>query len=205
MQIAATFLGRALPIASAVLGITSGIGVFIPEFAVIALPGLILGAIAMFRKDGHIFARAGILASCSFMVLTAIVQVVQFHQESPSGFERVSFANVTAATGDGLAHFSGKRICLKGYASPQKSMDVASFALSADGSGAMPEDFVLVELQPGETWHWDAGGIAVSGILIQDPNSGVDQTHFKFRLVQSSVRRSMSILGLAYRARRNGC
>jgi len=200
-----------LALLSAALGITTVLGLLAPEFATIALPGIAVGfaALAAIRKyelSGRLFAKVGITTAVVFAIITPVWHVARFNTEALPGHERLDFASLATAKDQGLGHFLGKKVCLKGYTLPSnRPIDVTAFLMTPDGITRKPETAVPVQLTSGDAWHWHSGAVAVSGTLVHNPDVNSDPKSPKFLLQQSSVRNSKTNFDLANRVPGDGC
>lgn len=111
-----------LAVTSALLGCAGLLGLFAPEFALIALLGVGTGLAAIlgirkYRLSGDHFAKAGIALSLFFALLTPVWHVTRFNSEALPGYERIEFSSLVTAD-QNLDRLVGKNVCLKGYAIP---------------------------------------------------------------------------------------
>jgi hypothetical protein len=199
-----------LAIVSALLGCAGLLGLFAPEFAMLALSGIATGLAAGFRirkyrLSGIRLARIGIALSLIFALLTPVWHVTRFNSEALPGHERIDFSSLDTANDQHLEQLVGKKVCLKGYAIPNRLLAMDTFLLSVDGSTKKSEKAVMVELPAGTTWNWQENAIAVSGCLFRVSTNNQDSEIPKYVFRASSVRTSKTRFGLAQRAPWNGC
>src|SRR5262249_23654197 len=142
----------------------------VPALIVSALIGMIAGGIAIneIRKYGHLgqpYAMFGFLTSLLIAMTALPVQVALFYLELPADHVRVDFAEFTKARNSGLDKYLGRKIYLKGYAYPQRNLEIDRFVLTATGNPNDFEAMIVVEMPEGETWRYDGDGLAVAGEL----------------------------------------
>lgn len=198
-----------LAVASGLLGCGGSLGLFAPEFALLALPGIATGLIAIseirkLRLSGDRFAKAGIALSLFFALLTPVWHVTRFNSEALPGHERIDFSSLVTDD-QNLDRLVGKNVCLKGYAIPGHLRAMNRFPLSMDGSTKKLEKIVGVELPAGTTWDWQVEAIAVSGSLVRVPTDQQIPYAPKCILRARVVRPSKTRIDLAQRAPWEGC
>lgn len=197
-------------IVSAIVGVLSLLGLFVPELASIGLVGLATGLSALwqirrYEQSGARFAVAGVITSVAFIALIPIWHVSQFHAESPPGYARLDFSSLAKSKQSSLQKFAGEMVCLKGYTLvPERFCAMREFVLTTDGDDRHASSGVIVELAAGETYEWETTGLAVSGRLIPNPDAISDASRPRYRLVESTARPVRTRFGLAQRVHR-GC
>ena len=126
-----------------------------------------------------------------------------YRNESPPGYRRVHFDAVSRDDSPGLEVFGGQRICLKGYAYPEKQTSgLKGFLFTPDGEPRLKGRRVGVLMPDGESWDYRSGPIAVSGVLV--PNEGPQGNDPPFLLKESVIRPSRTSFDLVPLTRR-GC
>jgi hypothetical protein len=197
-------------VVSAIAGGFTGIGLLAPPFAVFASAGVILGLIARrsirrYEMAGRRLAKAGIASSLIFALLTPALLILQIRLETPAGYTRLDFYDLTKNSAEGLAEYVGQAICLKGFTHyPGDSKPRGTLLFSYDGDDMPQASIVTVELPPGETREWDHEALSISGTLERNPEATIDPSQPKFVLKQAIVRHCSTPYLLAGRSRR-GC
>ncbi|MSQ97653.1 MAG: hypothetical protein EXR98_24315 [Gemmataceae bacterium] len=200
-----------LAVISAICGITTSLGLLVPELAVVAAAGIVTGiaAIHVIRKYelcGIRLARLGVITSVVFAMATPVWHVARFNSESLPGFARLDFARLTKPDTPTLDQFVGEEICLKGYALVPNSMRATDhFLFSADGDSRKAETAVIVDLGPDQNWKWRGEPLAISGRLVSNPAALTDEALPKFVLTLVTVRPSRTRFGLTSRVPGVGC
>lgn len=185
---------------------------------------LALRTIRRYELRGARVAIAGITLSLAFGTAAPLCQWARvraeralFDSESEAGYERLNFARLARDPGfdlfaamtqssysgksQSLEDFVGRRICLKGY----PAFDVYHgpslvdrFTFSPDGRSGGVHRTVAVQLETAsEMQSLFVHPLAVSGILVRNPQAEADQTAPRFLLKFPGVRRSRTPRGLA--------
>lgn len=204
--------------------------------AAMVLGILAIGETWKYSHLGRGMARWGVSLPCLFAVVAIGIGYAQewamlkkFQSESSPGYLRVDFEaavrpkpketssenDVVYEVGgkprkpesslplDGLKPYVGKRICLKGYSGPNSSGRLwGSFLLTADGRGG--DGAVVVNL--GSTMNYTDTPLAVSGTLIEIPESNRPSPSVKYQLFNPEIRYSITPFQLAkYQSPYSGC
>ncbi|MEQ8855118.1 hypothetical protein [Gimesia sp.] len=190
---------------SLMLGVSCTLGLFFPWLALLAIPGLVLGLLALksishYELSGHQLARRGIQLSLLFGALAPVWHLtwyeIRFHSEALSGYTRIDFAAVTKNRIHSEKIWEsllGQPICLKGFAEPRRGGRLSLFRMSAQmlpssfGSQPDPQKTIMVQLPKGKTWEWRHQPIAVSGTLVRNPDAENAPDAPRFLLKQSTV------------------
>lgn len=198
-------------VVSAICGISTALGLVAPELAVTAVGGVATGLAALceirkYEFCGSRLARLGLATSIAFALATPLWHFARFNLESLPGYMRLDFAVVTKEGTNSLEPFSGKNICLKGYALlPTSTRDPDRFVFSPNGDQRRTENAILVKLNSGETWQWISDSLAVSGTLAANPEALRDPSLPRFVLKDATVRFSYTPYGLKNRVPGEGC
>jgi len=199
-----------LSVASAVAG-----GLAIGAFLSLALwpltvVGIVLAVLAIrhcarYEQIGSRAAWAGLVVSSITLVAAPTRFAILYSQETFPGYLRVHFDNVTRENAVGLAPFVGQRICLKGYAYPEKSPEESrGFRMTPAGGNLIKERFVGVQLAEGQSWNGASGPLSVSGVLVRNRNATSENKAPPFLIQQGIVRPAWTSAQLAPRAS-GGC
>ncbi len=171
--------------------------------AIIALRG-----IAKYEFAGRRLARVGLVLSLVVPPAAARRHEALFVGESLAGHARIDYASALPAATDGgrpsISRLVGQKICLKGYALPERRLEgLREFAISPDGDDRKPDCVVLVEVD--ENWDWDARPIAVSGTLAELPAASRRNDGPLYRLTNAVVHPAQTRDQLVRRAPGRGC
>ena len=190
---------------SLILGVSCTLGLCFPWLALLAIPGLVLGLLALksishYELSGHQLARRGIQLSLLFGVLAPVWHLtwyeIRFHSEALPGYKRLDFAAIAKNRETSPKKWEtliGQQVCLKGYAVPRKGGHLSLFRMSDQmlpssfGSQPDPQKTIMVQLPKGKTWEWRHQPIAVSGTLVRNPDAEDDPDAPRFLLKQSTV------------------
>ncbi len=103
-----------------------------------------------------------------------IREFVLYWQEAPIGTTRLDFASVSYHPGhqtSGFQKYVNQQVCLKGFIYPPEDPDgLTSFLLIPYRNDAPHRDYVAVILKPPLTTHWSRLPVAVSGVLVPNPD-----------------------------------
>jgi len=198
-----------LAVVSAICGIASSLGLFVPELAAISLIGLAAGVVALrsirkYEFCGCRTAAFGTVLSLSFMAATPVWHVAWFRSEAPPDYIRLDFASLTKENQRAFEAVVGENICLKGYAYPTR-LPANEFILTSNGASRSLDNLILVQLPNRESWGWQPDALAVSGRLVVNPAAAADPILPRFILTDSKIRQSCTRFQLASRVTNEGC
>ena len=195
-----------LSIAAAIVG-----GLAIGSFLSLALwplavVGIVLALLAIWRcaryeRIGSHAAWAGLVVSSITLIAAPTRFAILYSQEAAPGSLRVHFDSATREGGAGLASFVGQKICLKGYAYPEKSLEESrGFGMTPAGGNLLKGRSVGVLLADGQSWNGGSGPVAVSGVLVPNMNATSENKAPPFLIQQGIVRPAWTSAQLAPRA-----
>lgn len=188
------------------LGVFCLLGIVFPWLALLAIPGVVFGFVALksikhHELSGRKLARSGILLSLVCGILAPLWHLtryeIRFHSESLPGYQRISFGEIVNDRKNfdcRMESLLGQNICFKGYAiytgqGFHKHQFDLYYSQPGGGFGFQPSarEVVLVQLPQGKTWEWTHKRIAVSGKLVRNPDAKTDPEAPQFMLKQSAV------------------
>ena len=212
-----------LALVSAGFGSLVAFAWFIPELAVLALPGVVTGLaarrqICRYEQVGRGLATAGLAFSLGLGVSATWWRVAQYHaelrwyeDEALPGYEHLDFSRLAGEDAK-LKQLVGQKVCLKGYAVVPNAYRVpmSKFQFSPGGGRRPTYEALLVELARGSQWKWEDEPLAISGTLVRaEPGdeaargkqavSAHEAESPKFLLKDCTLRYSRSRFGLAGR------
>ncbi|WP_417391306.1 DUF4190 domain-containing protein [Gimesia sp.] len=196
-------------VTSAGLGVLCILGFVFPWLALLAIPSIILGFVALklirrYEISGRKLARRGIQLSLVLGIIAPVWHLtwyeIYFHSEALAGYKRVNFGAIVNDRKNAESRMEsllGQNICFKGYAIfSGKGFNKHRFDLyyNLPGGGfgfqPSPNELVSVQLPQGKTWEWTHKPIAVSGTLVRNPDAESNSDLPRFKLIQSEVKKA---------------
>ena len=150
------------------------------------------------RKSPCRAALLGVVLSVASLSIAPFWYVHLYDLETYPEHERMEFANI--GSGTGLDSYSGRRICLKGYAisnNPDKA--TTTIFISPDGNRSSVTTIVSVRLP--FLWQHTELPVAVSGVLILNHQ----ENYPRYTLDAIDVRPAKTQIGLLEHVPSFGC